>query len=161
MLLIQFKCPDNVTWSNMVYLGSIFHDELHVVENRPLSYQNTPTHPFLSFFCRLSFSQTHNIANFVSLHICSLLRYLHHMILINVKLNVTGYQRIPFQGCRFHESSSFLMAQLKWSWQYWAIFVENSFGWSQREFVFETNGISTCLFAENKTKLFSLFPHIS
>ena len=34
------------------------------------------------------------------------------------KLEISGYNRIIFQGCRLHWSSSFLMAELKRSWQY-------------------------------------------
>ena len=71
------------------------------------------------------FSQTRNIgnigiiANFVFPFICSLLPYLHHMILVNVKLDVSAYMKITFQDWRLHWSCSFLMAQLKQSWQYW------------------------------------------
>ena len=32
-------------------------------------------------------------------HICSFLPYLHHMILVNRKLDVSGYKCITFQGC--------------------------------------------------------------
>ena len=35
------------------------------------------------------------------------------------KLEISGYNRIIFQGCRLHWSSSFLMAELERSWQYW------------------------------------------
>ena len=52
-------------------------------------------------------------------HIFSFLLYLHHMMLINIKLDISGCIRITFQGCRHHCASSFLMAQLKRSWQYW------------------------------------------
>ena len=38
---------------------------------------------------------------------------------VNMKLNIGGFNRITFQVCKCHWSSSFLMAQLKWSWQYW------------------------------------------
>ena len=41
------------------------------------------------------------------------------MMLVYVKLDVSGYERIIFKGCRLHWSSSFLMAQLKQSWQHW------------------------------------------
>ena len=40
------------------------------------------------------------------------------MMLVNMKSD-TGRNRITFQGCRLHWSSSFLMAQLKRSWQNW------------------------------------------
>ena len=36
-----------------------------------------------------------------------------------MKLTFGGCNRIAFQGCRLHWSDSFLMAQLKQSWQYW------------------------------------------
>ena len=38
------------------------------------------------------------IANFVFPYICRILPYLHHMMLINVKLDVGWYMRIAFQG---------------------------------------------------------------
>ena len=38
---------------------------------------------------------------------------LHHMMLVNLKLNVSGYKRVILQGCRLFWSNSFLMAQLK------------------------------------------------
>ena len=38
------------------------------------------------------------------------------MILVNVKLDVSG-QEIIFQCCKLHWSSSFVIAQLKPSWQ--------------------------------------------
>ena len=34
-------------------------------------------------------------------------------------LNIGGYHRNPFQGYSLHWSSSFIMTQLKQSWQYW------------------------------------------
>ena len=49
------------------------------------------------------FSQTRkigNIVNFVFSYICIFLHYLHYMILVNVKLEVSGCKRIIFQGCR-------------------------------------------------------------
>ena len=49
--------------------------------------------------------------------ICSFLLYLHHMILVNVQLNVSGYKGIKY--CQIRWSASFLMALSKWSWQYW------------------------------------------
>ena len=71
------------------------------------------------------FSETHKIdnngsnANFVFPHICSFNHYLQHMVLANVKLNVSGYKRITFQGRSFYWSRIFSMEQPKWSWQYW------------------------------------------
>ena len=56
--------------------------------------------------------------NFVFHYIHKFLLYLHHMILVNRKLSVSGC-KILFQGCRLHRLSSFLMAQLKQSWQCW------------------------------------------
>ena len=70
-------------------------------------------------------SQTHRIANigiiakFVFPHICSFLLYMHHMMLVNIKLDISGHKLITFQGYKLHWSGSFLMAQLKRSWQYW------------------------------------------
>ena len=70
------------------------------------------------------FSQTHKIgniginANLVFPYIWSFLLYLQHIMLVNNKLCINGCNRITFQGCRLYWSSSYLMAQLKWSWQY-------------------------------------------
>ena len=47
-------------------------------------------------------------------NISSFLLYLHYMMWVNVKLDISG-----FQGCRLHWSHSFLMVQLKRSWQYY------------------------------------------
>ena len=74
------------------------------------------------------FSQTHKIGNigiiakFEFPYFCSFLLSLQHMILVNMKVDISACNRIKFQGCKLcklHWSSSFLMAQLKWSWQYW------------------------------------------
>ena len=70
------------------------------------------------------FSQTHKIgyiginANFVvpcTVSFC----YFQSMILVNIKLDIMGWIKITFQGHRLHFSNSLLMAELKWSWQYW------------------------------------------
>ena len=66
------------------------------------------------------FSQTHTIDNscqFVSQYNCNFLLF-HHMMLVNVKLNVSGYKRITFQICRLHWFRPFLVAQLRWIWKY-------------------------------------------
>ena len=52
--------------------------------------------------------------------------YLHHMMLVNVKLHVRGCKRIIIKGCRLHYSSSFLMVQLKQRWQYWHFCIAES-----------------------------------
>ena len=65
------------------------------------------------------FSQKHKIgnidiiANFVFPYICNFLSYLQHMMLVNIKLDIGGYNMIEFEGYRLHWSSSFLVAQLK------------------------------------------------
>ena len=51
-------------------------------------------------------------------HFCSFSSYLQHIRLVNMKLDISGYNRITFQGCRLHWNSSFLMVQPKRSWQY-------------------------------------------
>ena len=56
------------------------------------------------------------IANFVFTYICSFFLYLHYMMLVNIKLDVNGCNRITFQGRILHWSSSFQMAKLKRSW---------------------------------------------
>ena len=42
-----------------------------------------------------------------------------NMMLVNVKLDISGCNRNTFQGRRIHWCYSFLMAELKRSWQYW------------------------------------------
>ena len=50
------------------------------------------------------FLQTHKVGNigitvnFVLAYICSFLLYLHYTMLANVKLDVSGYKNIIFQG---------------------------------------------------------------
>ena len=71
------------------------------------------------------FPQTHIIgnigisANSVFPYICSFIINICHTNVVNIELYISGYKRIIFQGCRLHWSCSFLMAQLKQSWQYW------------------------------------------
>ena len=73
----------------------------------------------------LRFSQTHTIgniginANFVFTYICTFLLYCHNIMLVNEKLQVSESKVITLQGCWLHWSISFLMVQLKRSWQYW------------------------------------------
>ena len=68
--------------------------------------------------CCSKFSQTHevdNIAimvNFIFAYICSFLHYLHHITLVSVKLDVSGYKWIIFQVCKLHWSCSFVTAQV-------------------------------------------------
>ena len=57
-----------------------------------------------------------NILTFIFPYICNLLLHLHHMMLVNVKIDVSGYEKITIQGYRLHWFSSFLMAQWKQSW---------------------------------------------
>ena len=49
------------------------------------------------------------IANFVFPYIYSFLLYLYHMILVNLKLDISGY-KIVFQDGKLHWSSSFATA---------------------------------------------------
>ena len=49
-------------------------------------------------------------------------------MLVNVKLDVSWYKTITFQGCSLHWSYSILMAQLKQSWQYWHSCIIGEFG---------------------------------
>ena len=60
------------------------------------------------------------IANFVFLYICYFLLYLHHMILVNMKLDINGDTRITFQDCKLHLTCLFLMAHPEQSWQFLA-----------------------------------------
>ena len=57
------------------------------------------------------FSQTHkfgNIGSFVFPYIYIFFHYFNHMILVKVKLDVSGYKRIIFQDCKPHSYLSFL-----------------------------------------------------
>ena len=71
----------------------------------------------LDFFNRV-FLQIHKLvniginANFVFPYIHSFLLYLYHMMLVDVKLNVSGYKLIPYQCRILHWSCSFPIAQL-------------------------------------------------
>ena len=69
-------------------------------------------------YSKSGFSQMYKIgiiANFAIPHICRFFPYLHLMLLANMKLDVSWYERIIFQVCLLHRSNSFLMAQLKQS----------------------------------------------
>ena len=57
-------------------------------------------------------------ADFVFPYICSFLFNLQPVMLVNVKLDISGCNSITFEGCRLHLTSTFLMAQLKWRYQY-------------------------------------------
>ena len=65
------------------------------------------------------FSQTHKIgniaiiANFVFPQTSSFLLYLQRMLLLNMTLDISGYNMIIFQGCKLSWYSSFVMEQLK------------------------------------------------
>ena len=51
--------------------------------------------------------------------VSSYIIYLHHHMLVNMKLDVSGFKRIAFLGCKFHWSSLFRIVQQKQSFQYW------------------------------------------
>ena len=46
----------------------------------------------------------------------SWLLYWQYLMLVNIKVDISGCNSITFQGCRFHWFSSFLMAQLERNW---------------------------------------------
>ena len=68
-------------------------------------YQRKGTIVFYS-----GFSQTHKIgnigiiANFIIPYICTFLLF-YHMMLVNLKINVSGSKRMTFQGCKCHWSN--------------------------------------------------------
>ena len=78
-------------------------------ENGTLTYQSR-------------FSQTHKvgnigiIANFVFLEIRSFLLSLDFIMLVKVKLDITGSKRITFDYYKLYCSSSFLTAEVKQRW---------------------------------------------
>ena len=47
------------------------------------------------------------------------------MILVNMKLDISGCNRITLQGCRYHWSIFFHMAQLKLAFSYYGEFLKN------------------------------------
>ena len=53
------------------------------------------------------FSQTKEVGKIgiICPHICSFLLNLQHMMLLNVKLDMSGCNRITFQGCSLHWSN--------------------------------------------------------
>ena len=55
------------------------------------------------------------IAKFVFPHICNFRLNLHHMMLVNLKLDIIGCNGTTFQGCRLHWFSFFLMVHIKQS----------------------------------------------
>ena len=59
------------------------------------------------------------IVNFVLPYIGSSLLYWAFMILVNVKLYISGYERIVFQDCTLYWHCYFPIAQLKQSWKCW------------------------------------------
>ena len=68
-----------------------------------------------------------NIASFVFTYFCSFRLCWDNMILVNVKLDASKYNRIVFQCYTVQWSSRFLMAQLKRSWQHWQPCIERHF----------------------------------
>ena len=76
-----------------------------------------------------SFGVFTNTQNWQYWHYCQLCIHIHlqftslfvpyDLSIDYVNLDASGYKRVIFQGCILHWSSSFLMAQLKQSWQYW------------------------------------------
>ena len=68
---------------------------------------------------RTRFSQMHKICN--NGHHCQLYSHIFtipFLMLVNIKLDISRCNRITLKGCILHWSSSFLVAQLKRSWQY-------------------------------------------
>ena len=68
---------------------------------------------------------------FTNLHYCHLLIPIHlllqHLMLVNLKSDISKCNRITFQCCGLHWTRSVLMAPLKQSWQYWHSCVMDSF----------------------------------
>ena len=52
-------------------------------------------------------------------YISKFILYLYHMMLVNVKLDISECKSSIFQGCKLHLSSSFPMAKPKRNGQYW------------------------------------------
>ena len=71
------------------------------------------------------FSQIHKIDNSGIIAICvftyisRLLPYSNCIVLVNAKLDITGYNRITYQGWILWWSSKFEMPHLKQNWQHW------------------------------------------
>ena len=59
-----------------------------------------------SFYKRTKIALIINInANIIFLNICSFILYLYNMLSLDVKWDISGHNRIVFQGCRLHWSS--------------------------------------------------------
>ena len=52
-------------------------------------------------------------------YICSFLLYSNCIVLVNAKLDITGYKRITYQDWILWCYSRFQMAQLKHKWHHW------------------------------------------
>ena len=52
------------------------------------------------------------VANFVFSYICSFRHFVHHMMTVNVKLEIADCKRIIFHGCKLHWHSKFLVVKL-------------------------------------------------
>ena len=77
------------------------------------------------------FTNTRNWQYWHSCQLCipiyfSFLLYLHHMMLVNVKLDMKGHKEVIFQRYKLQQSGSFVMAQLKQNWQYWQACIAES-----------------------------------
>ena len=83
------------------------HEEIIRNEEKMVCNFNLRTVSLEDYF-ESEFSQTHKIgnigtiANFVFPYVCSFPLYLYHIMLVNVKISVSGYKRITFQGCKLH-----------------------------------------------------------
>ena len=95
---MSHKCPRGII-SLKIGIVSVISSELIIPTDR--------------LGCHSSFSQTDkignvgSIANFVILYIFSFILYLQHIMLVNVKLDVSRYKRIIFQGRRFIDPVNF------------------------------------------------------
>ena len=109
----------------------------HQVVQKQTTYSKFTTVGHLGVwqFCHSTFSSREIICsngintNFVFPYVCSFLLDLYHTMLVNVKLDVSGYKRITLQGYRIHLPCYLWMTQPKpiFSSLYFKNFVENSF----------------------------------
>ena len=109
-------------------------------------FTNTQNWKYWHYY-QLYFSQAHKIsnigiiANFIFPYVYNFLPFFHYMMLVNVKFNVSGIKGTIFQGYILHWSSSFLIAQIRLSWQYWHSSIAESF-WKTLFFVKQNSSLS-------------------
>ena len=117
------RMTDRCLWKHYFPLPSVINQLSHFYTGAYTNaeyVQGFKSYNHYSLSTQSSFSQTHNIgniaivANFIFPYNLNVPFYLHHVMLVNVKLDVSRL----FQDCRL------LMVQLKQSCQYWTLVLQ-------------------------------------